>query len=303
MNNWKKMDLFDATITYATQEEGRRLIAQHDTYTDRLTTFDLNYRCQKGHATLDEYLTNCQNAVRDFSPQEHDLIEYMLCEINSELKRHGMMLPQMEQINLVRTSGQEENGVVGYTRGNTIYLCQNAFIGNEGELERILVHELFHILTRNNFAFRQRMYGIVGFTLTDKTFVYPPEYATRFFSNPDVSDQICYAYIQNDGRLRKVMPMMCSSRPYCGGHVMRYARPCYYELDEHDEFLHDENGRLCFYAFDWNDEHYLELVGRNTSYLVHPEEVLAENFVLAVLGTLEELPNPEIVENIRQALR
>ena len=44
---------------------------------------------------------------------------------------------------------------------------------------------------------------------------------------------------------------------------------------------------------------YFRQIGRNTSYIIHPEEVLADNFSMMVLGR-KEIPNPEIVEAIRE---
>ena len=46
-----------------------------------------------------------------------------------------------------------------------------------------------------------------------------------------------------------------------------------------------------------------ERVGRNTDYLVHPEEIVAENFALialeSLIGLRAPLPSPEVAERIR----
>jgi hypothetical protein len=46
---------------------------------------------------------------------------------------------------------------------------------------------------------------------------------------------------------------------------------------------------------------FIEQVGQNTSYLIHPEEILADNFALLVLG-MEDVPSPEILKRIRAIL-
>ena len=46
---------------------------------------------------------------------------------------------------------------------------------------------------------------------------------------------------------------------------------------------------------------FFEQVGRNTEYIIHPEEILAENFALLILGK-QNLPSPEIVEKMRRVL-
>lgn len=42
-------------------------------------------------------------------------------------------------------------------------------------------------------------------------------------------------------------------------------------------------------------------IGRNTRYIIHPEEVLAENFVIVMLGR-EDLPNPEVPKRLKEWL-
>jgi hypothetical protein len=46
---------------------------------------------------------------------------------------------------------------------------------------------------------------------------------------------------------------------------------------------------------------FAEQVGRNTGYIIHPEEILAENF--AQLATGKTGPTPEVHERLRAALK
>jgi hypothetical protein len=49
-----------------------------------------------------------------------------------------------------------------------------------------------------------------------------------------------------------------------------------------------------------------EQIGRNTQYLWHPEEILADNFAILVLGELSAKPlsppSPEVLERLRPIL-
>lgn len=53
-------------------------------------------------------------------------------------------------------------------------------------------------------------------------------------------------------------------------------------------------------------EGLFEQFGRNTRYLFHPEEVLADNFVELFFASLRdkprEVPSPEVLERIRKIL-
>lgn len=64
MSNRNKCDLQEVNITFIKKEEGKKLSTQHDSYIDNLTQHDLNYRCEERDATLEQYLTRCEEAVR-----------------------------------------------------------------------------------------------------------------------------------------------------------------------------------------------------------------------------------------------
>lgn len=46
---------------------------------------------------------------------------------------------------------------------------------------------------------------------------------------------------------------------------------------------------------------FFEQVGRNTNYVIHPEEILADNFSLLILGE-RRVPSPEILEKMQGIL-
>ena len=46
---------------------------------------------------------------------------------------------------------------------------------------------------------------------------------------------------------------------------------------------------------------FMEQVGRNTNYVIHPEEILADNFALLILNEHNVL-SPEILETMRALL-
>jgi hypothetical protein len=56
-------------------------------------------------------------------------------------------------------------------------------------------------------------------------------------------------------------------------------------------------GKPAIYTMQ-EDSGFFEQVGNNTRYIIHPEEILADNFSYAVLGKTG-LPNQEIVEEMK----
>ena len=47
---------------------------------------------------------------------------------------------------------------------------------------------------------------------------------------------------------------------------------------------------------------FAEQIGRNTKYIIHPEEILADNFVFLINGRID-LPSPRVVEEMGQMLQ
>lgn len=302
MSNWNTCNLEDIRIIFNWKKEGKKLILNRDSYINNLTQLDLDCRCHKRGATLDEYLKLCEDSVLDFSDEETYTISDMLCEIGRELNRRGMVLPFVNRIDLVKTSGKEENDTFGYTRNNTIYICQGAFDKGDGFVEHLLVHELFHVLTRNCSEFKKSLYGIIGFAVEEKFFDYPETRLGYFVSNPDVCNQVCHAKMFVGFREYDMVTMTFCRHRYNGGGFHNYYRPYFFAIDENHEFLRDEEGELFVFNFQQIAESYLAHIGRNTHYCANPEEALAENFVTAVLGTTEDIPNPEIIDSIRKTM-
>ena len=46
---------------------------------------------------------------------------------------------------------------------------------------------------------------------------------------------------------------------------------------------------------------FFDQVGRNTQYIIHPEEILADNFALMILGE-HELKSPALLQKMRKLL-
>jgi hypothetical protein len=46
---------------------------------------------------------------------------------------------------------------------------------------------------------------------------------------------------------------------------------------------------------------FIEQIGRNTRYIIHPEEILADNFALLILEE-PNVPSPEVISKLRAAL-
>jgi hypothetical protein len=303
--NWETTELSLININFSSKAEGKYLISLQDTFINNLSPFDLEARCDFKDATKYDYLLICRNNVLEWTDENVIQIERILMEIDGQLKRHGMAIPFIDNINLVKTTSKEEGGAMAYTRGNTIYMADYIMNKTEVKIKEILTHELFHILTRSSFTFKQEMYNIIHFTSLDKTCdLTTLNQRCRFVSNPDVGNSCSYIELKDiNGKEHRLMMTTLARCNYHGGSLFKYILPYFIELDsEYNVMTYGENlpVRECIYGEYYRE--FIKKVGQNTGYMVNPEEILAENFRMAVLGEIDEVPDPEIINNIRKSM-
>ena len=150
------------------------------------------------------------------------------------------------------------------------------------------------------------MYRIIGFTRLEKEIQFPDDVLTLRISNPDVSCYDSYANITVNGVKQNCTMINVANKAYEGGSFFRYLKVGFIPLDNNFTPI-VKDGKTVIYDLDDATDFY-NLVGRNTGYVINPEECLADNFSIAVNGfqpspRRQELPNPEIVEKIREALK
>ena len=303
--NRETTELSLVNFNFSSKEEGKYLISLQDTFINNLSPFDLEARCNFKDATKYDYLLFCRNNVLDWTDENIILIDGLLKEIDGEFKQRGMVIPLIDNINLVKTTSKEEGGAMGYTRGNTIYVADYIMYKPKVKIKEILTHELFHILTRSSFPFKQEMYSIIRFTALKKTIdLTTMNQRCRFVSNPDVSNSCSYIELKDwDGKDHRLLMTTLARSNYHGGSLFKYIQPYFLELDsEHNIMTYGDNlpVRKSIYGEYYKD--FIMKVGQNTGYMVNPEEILAENFRIAILGEIDEVPNPEIINNIRKSM-
>jgi hypothetical protein len=206
---------------------------------------------------------------------------------------------------LIRTTGQEESGAA-YTRGAAIVLPQNVLAYSADRLDRLLAHELFHVLSRHDGAFRARLYRIIGFEICDPI-DFPASLADRRLTNPDAPLVDCTIELKNT-----------EGKSFFGAPIL-YASAKKYDAEKKGSMFQYLTFRLLVVEQDrgrWRprllggepvvidpkkEAAFYDKVGKNTNYVIHPDEILADNFVHLVMGT-KDLATPRIIEEMRAAL-
>ena len=297
--------LRSTTLSFATVEEGKRVLTSRDDYVERMSAFDRAARLKTDRVVSErEYLEFVGKAVVAWEEAEKEKVYLAMEGVEERLKK--MALPFPKKIWLIKTTGQEE-GNAAYTRANAIVFPEKFLEGGAPWVQRVLCHELFHVLSRANRELREKCYAAIGFEKCDEL-EFPEELAGRKLTNPDAPRNEHCLKVKIDGEEQWVIPILFSKEekydPEKGGEFFRYLQFKLVVVERAEEGMSVEvvrEGEKAKLLDAGEVTGFLEQVGENTTYLIHPEEILADNFVLLVTGK-RDVPSPEVVEKLGKVL-
>lgn len=290
---------------FASVDEGRALLTRKDDFIARLSPFDRSARMKVARAVSErEFLDFVGKNVAAWTPSEAGAVEAAIKKIRPRLAEFALPLPPT--IQFIKTTGVEEGGAA-YTRADAIVLPQNEFAKKDADLARLICHELFHVLTRENPALRDKLYNVIGFMKCDEV-PFPPSLKARKITNPGAPRNDHFIALKVDGEECLAVPILFSSAdsydPKRGGEFFEYLEFEFLiiarSVSPHQLEPRMENAEPQFLPMK-KVSGFFEQVGKNTNYIIHPEEILAENFALLVLGE-QNVPSPEILRKLKAEL-
>ena len=292
-------------MSFATVEEGKQVLTSRDDYVERMSAFDRAARLKTDKVVPErEYLEFVGKNVVAWEEAEKEKIYLAMEGVEEVLKK--MALPFPEKIWLIKTTGREE-GNAAYTRANAIVLPETFLEGRPSGMQRLLCHELFHVLSRANKELRERCYAAIGFEKCDEL-VFPEELAARKLTNPDAPRNDHCLKVRVNGQAQWVIPILFSREekydPEKGGEFFRYLQFKLVVVERPVEGKRVKvvrDGATAMLLDVGDVTGFFEQVGKNTSYIIHPEEILADNFVLLVTRE-RDLASPKVVESLSRIL-
>ena len=284
---------------FATVEEGQQLMRERTLFHDQIAEGTLDFFLQRKGGTLAEYIDYSADQVMEFTPEEEQRVNDTLAWLQDILERHNLQLPDPGEITFVKSTSQEALGSAGYTSGGAIFLGWFTYTPEyytDDMFRELVVHELFHCLSRQFPEFRQAMYSLIHFMILDHDIEIPEEIRERIIANPDVEhhDSIaaftingekkdCYLVFLTDSIFEKKGDTFFEGM-YSG--VVPLDGSAVYRVEQVDDFL--------------------QVVGENTGYTEDPEEAMATNFAYAITrldAGYADFSSPEILEGIIEFLK
>ena len=290
-------------VRFASLAQARNLLMADDEWMAATSAF--NRRAIVGGTApvgMDAFKAWNGAAARAWAPEQVNRWQRALQAIAPAVK--ALRLPLPPEVWLVFTNGQESAGAP-YTRANFIALPGTGGGGNYPD-SALLMHELWHVISRNDPALATRLYAELGFEPMARLQM-PQAWADITIANPDAPvNRHAMRLTMAEGKASPwITPVLVASRtelqpgetfftvmdvrllevqPGQGGApstaVLREGQPVWHPVDgPHD---------------------YLKRLGGNTGYVMHPEEALADNMALLVLGARAR--NPALLERLRAVL-
>ena len=293
-----------ARFAFATQAQARAVLGAQDDYVSATSALERPMvLAAAGPMDAERFAAAMQATALDWSATERSAFDPVFARLERFLSAMKWQAPAT--ILLVKTSDRLMEGFP-HTRGNAIVIQEGMLRemrARPAMLEFLVVHEAFHVLTRADRALREGLYSAIGFRRCAS--IELPEALVRLrLTNPDAPENRHAIRVQWRGRPVEALPFVHFTSenidPKAGFVSQMKTSWLLVERQQEHCVARDEGATL------QELEGLREQVGNNTGYLIHPEEILADNFALLYRETVTpgvtRIRSPEILERIRSVV-
>jgi hypothetical protein len=197
-----------------------------------------------------------------------------------------------EDIRLIKTKAHHYDAEMYYTRENCIVIPAPILKQkNYDAFLQTMLHEISHIITRLNPNVKAQLYALVGFKKIEMPLDMPDALRRRMLTNPDGVDiNWANTLTSATGKTVFTLPLIYAKdtlfdpkKPDFGD----YLGWNYYELApsaDNKMLVVQTVGNRQQSTLDTRGINDLFLKNYNTAYIIHPDEIVADNFSLLMLS-------------------
>ena len=281
---------------FASQAQAREILSSQDEYVHATAPLERSIMLRTARpVSTEEYAAAMGETALEWTEEERRAIGEALPPLARFLAPMRWKAPAT--ILLIKATSRLMDGFP-HTRANAIVLQERMLgeaLASKELLDYLLAHEAFHVLSRADAGLREELYAAIGFRPCTSTAM-PEALARLRITNPDEPPKR-YTIRVAQG---EVMPLahFPSDALEPGEGFMKHVRVSWLRVERRGgHCAAREGGRLGVEEL----QGFYEQVGRNTGYVIHPEEILADNFALLYRNT-GKVRSPEIVERIARIL-
>lgn len=270
------------------------LNGDQDGYYDLMSTAHMSIQARDTttYATIESqqqaYLTTMASHVLPWSSEETVLMQALMdtarqlvVNLNPELWPDDIKMIKVDPIHYGNT--------VYYTLGDAIIWPANIFddFTIDGQL-LVALHEVWHLLSRDYPALKDSLYREIGFYRHGYDIEMGPLLRERLLVNPDgVSMDHAIRLVDPAGdRYVEAIPLIASRFAAYKPSMPEFFAYLHFDLHEllqqgdqvYVEINEDGTSKMDPVFF----QSFFDQIEDNTQYIIHPDEICADNFVLAV---------------------
>jgi hypothetical protein len=263
-------------FVFASAAEGARILGAHDGFFEAMAPLEMRLRSiRPGRITREELRAQYRTGALEWDRTERRAWQASLDRLAPRLAAWSALLP--ERVLLVSVRGSVEDGIP-HTRGNAILLPVGTGRARGAARDVMLAHEIFHILSRAQATRHDSLYALIGFRPC--RFALPAELRARRITNPDAPEE--RHYVQLAGAAGAYVPLQLA-RP------VEAPPPALADSLQFRLLGVDVADGVCTArrrGGGWDLvaptalPALFAVIGPNSDYLAHPEELMADNFAL-----------------------
>ena len=273
------------SLRFASVAEGRRVLSADDDWL--AVTGGFQRRAMMGTTqpvTLAQFRQWNADAVQPWAAAPRQ--RWLAAARAVEARVRELRLPLPPETLLVASNGQESAGMP-YTRANAIVFTTAAAVPPSADAW-LLAHELWHVVSRHAPGLVDRVYREIGFEPMPEL-VQPAMWDEIRIANPDAPGNRHALRTEIDGRTVLLTPLLVAARttlqpnePFAALFEVRLVevQP---DADRRRSRVVLRDGAPVWLAVD-RVPAFLERLGGNTPYVIHPEETMADNIAFLLTG-------------------
>src|SRR5205085_4475344 len=151
----------ESTVVFYDRPTAAAFLQESDVFTSATSALERKMRLRTDAEVSESGLLKYQSdQALDWTASEIDELRESIKACHELLAKWKLPLPR--SIPLIKTTGKEEGGAA-YTRRAAVILPESMLRSSGRDLQPLLLHELFHVLSRHNPELRKEMYAIIGF--------------------------------------------------------------------------------------------------------------------------------------------
>ena len=266
---------------------------RRDTYFDKVTLGEMSIQMKKElgpkdtrASILPQYIAFLKSDVANYT---HEESKFTADVIQNVFKTSESVAPGLfpDTLLLIKTKGRHYGDGVWYTRENCIIIPANELDARKtNPFTTTMFHELFHVYSRLNPKKSDQLYQLIGFQeLGYESLRLPKALSERVLHNPDGVDFAQKITLrQADSTVIQAVPIIfANQKSFQPGSTefFGYVEFNLYQIEQNKDgswcVLTKDDGYTSLLSIDKQPDFFRQIKD-NTGYIIHPDEVLADNF-------------------------